>query len=282
MTNSKLKSVLITGCSQGGIGSSLALEFQKRGFHVFATARNVDKMAHLKDLANVTLLRVDVTETTLIKEAVDAVQKQTGGGLDFLVNNSGVVHVAPILDTDLQAAKDMFDVNVFGPLLMVQAFAPMLIASHGCIVNICSVSSYVYAPWMGLYGGSKAALEMMSETMRLELQPLGVRVLSIITGAVDTNIMNTVSPASIPDDSPYKVKSVEDALTKMVKATDGIKRTPADEFSKTVVSDVLHGATGRVWRGEKAGTVKFMAKFSPVSIIDRILCERAGMADLKV
>lgn len=82
------KTVLITGCSEGGIGDALAKSFYRQGLRVFATARNLAKIEHLKKLGLETL-SLDVTDPTSIKMAVDAVHSKTGGKLDFLVNNSG-------------------------------------------------------------------------------------------------------------------------------------------------------------------------------------------------
>lgn len=84
-----MKSVLITGCSAGGIGYSLVKSFQKRGYHVFASARTVSKMAGLSELSNVTLLELEVTSATNIKAAVAAVQ-ESGYEFSFLVNNAGL------------------------------------------------------------------------------------------------------------------------------------------------------------------------------------------------
>ena len=105
-------SVLITGCSAGGIGSALVDAFQKRNLHVFATARDLSKMSHLEKLPNVTLLALDVTAPSSIGAAVAAVKAQTDGILDFLVNNSGRSYVMPVLDTDIEEAKKMFNVNL--------------------------------------------------------------------------------------------------------------------------------------------------------------------------
>lgn len=90
MSNTSLsKSVLITGCSEGGIGDALAKEFHTKGLRVFATARNLKSIAHLKDVGMETL-PLDVTSSSSIAEAVKSVEAATGGSLDFLVNNSGV------------------------------------------------------------------------------------------------------------------------------------------------------------------------------------------------
>lgn len=82
------KTVLITGCSEGGIGDALAKSFHKRGFRVFASARNLAKVQHLKDMG-LDILQLDVTDKDSIRQAVLTVKAATGGHLDFLVNNSG-------------------------------------------------------------------------------------------------------------------------------------------------------------------------------------------------
>jgi 1-acylglycerone phosphate reductase len=84
-----MKSVLITGCSKGGIGDALAQEFHSKGLHVFATARDLSKVKHLKALG-LTTLKLDVTSAESIKNAVAEVEAVTGGKLDFLVNNAGM------------------------------------------------------------------------------------------------------------------------------------------------------------------------------------------------
>jgi len=92
------QSVLVTGCSEGGIGYALVLEFQRRGVHVFATARNLSKMSSLQGLPNVTLLSLDVTSSSSIAQAVEKVAAHQNGRLDYLINNSGSQYVMPILD----------------------------------------------------------------------------------------------------------------------------------------------------------------------------------------
>ncbi|TLD28204.1 hypothetical protein PspLS_03757 [Pyricularia sp. CBS 133598] len=270
------QSVLITGCSAGGIGSELALEFQRRGLRVFATARTLSKMDHLKDLPNVMLLCLDVTDQSTIDSAVAAVRDAGAGKIDYLINNSGVQHIAPVLETDLETTKSLFDVNVFGVMRVTQAFAPLVIAAAGCIVNLCSILGHMNMPWKGVYEASKAAVEMLSETLRLEMQPLGVRVVSLVTGAVGTNITAAASHSELRDGSPYKVKSVEDAIHKLTSGNDGIKRTPVDDFAKKVVEDILGGVSGRIWRGQMAG-VASIATMIPSSLLDSQLVANAGM-----
>jgi 1-acylglycerone phosphate reductase len=141
--------VLITGCSDGGIGSALALTFHQRNFHVFATARDTTKMSALKDLANVTLLILDITTQDTIQAAVDEVASKTGGTLNFLVNNAAHNHFMPILDEDIEKTKELFDTNVWGPLRVTQAFASLILKAKGAFVFMTSISGYGTTPWMG-------------------------------------------------------------------------------------------------------------------------------------
>lgn len=143
------KTVLITGCSEGGIGHALATEFQSRGLRVFATARTVSKMASLASLLSVTLLPLDVTSAESLAAAAAAVSEQTGGRLDYLVNNAGMQVVKPLLDFDLSQARTMYEANVFGAVAAVQAFAPLLLAAKGTVVNIASIAGLMYPPYMG-------------------------------------------------------------------------------------------------------------------------------------
>lgn len=161
------KTVLITGCSEGGIGFALAKEFQARGLHVFATARSPAKMAALEHLPNVTLLPLDVCSPASIAAAVAAVSAKTGGTLDFLVNNSGSQYVMPVLDVDLAQAKAMYEVNVWGVVAVTQAFAPLVIAARGSIANMASIAGLMYPPFMGK---SRAAAGSQTDTQTLTLR----------------------------------------------------------------------------------------------------------------
>lgn len=108
------KTVLITGCSDGGLGSALPVALQQRGLHVFATARDPStKMSDLSGLPKVTTLTLDVVKPTDIKAAVDIVTKQTGGTLDYLVSNAGRNHFMPILDEDLDAVRNLLEINLY-------------------------------------------------------------------------------------------------------------------------------------------------------------------------
>ena len=142
---------LITGCSQGGIGDALARQLASRGYHVFATVRNPSKAAHYAEAEEIEIVQLDVTSSTSIDTVVGHLRDRLAEGkLDVLVNNAGFGATGPLIEADLATAKQLYDVNVLGLLAMTQAFAPMLIASKGKLVNISSVGGILAMPWTGM------------------------------------------------------------------------------------------------------------------------------------
>lgn len=145
------KTVLVTGCSAGGIGAAVALLLAKRGHYIFATARSLSKIPpELSDLPNVTVLPLDVTSAPSINAAVDAVTAN-GRQLDVLLNNAGGGYSMPALDIDIEKAQQLYDINVWGVLRTVQAFANSLIKSKGRIVNLSTCGAVVNTPWTCMY-----------------------------------------------------------------------------------------------------------------------------------
>lgn len=142
------RTVLITGCSSGGIGAGLAEVFREKGYHVFPTARDPSKLPpSLAAAANVTLLTLDVLSAQSITAAVSAVSSRTGGRLDILVNNSGSNFFRPALDVSLEQGRNLFDLNFWAPLAMLQAFAPLLIEAQGCVINQSSAAGSIPMPF---------------------------------------------------------------------------------------------------------------------------------------
>ncbi|KAB8274791.1 hypothetical protein BDV30DRAFT_248340 [Aspergillus minisclerotigenes] len=256
-----LPSVLITGCSAGGIGSALAETFHERGLHVFATARSTSKMAHLEKLPNITLLELDVTDPKSIESAVEVVTAKTGGKLNYLINNSGQSLVLPALDTNVEDAKRLFDVNLWGVVAVTQAFSPLILATKGTIVNVASLAAFFRSPWLSFYNASKAAVDAYTHTIRQELAPFGVKVVTVTAGTVQTNIFRPVEEIPLPPDSIYKAASKQMVGIANGKLIQGAM-APA-EFAKRVADDVLGGATGVIWRGTMATIGRIMYTLLP-------------------
>jgi len=250
------KTVLITGCSKGGIGDALTKAFHKKGARVFATARNIAKVRHLKALG-IETLQLDVVDEASIKKAVESVRDATGGSLDILVNNSGAGYAVALLDADISEAKKLFDVNVFSVITVTQAFAPLLIQAKGTVVNIGSIAGLGPFYWQGYYNASKAAVNLLTDQLRLELAPLGVKVILVLTGAVKTKFFDNQPPVTVPADSFYAAGREE-----IIAAGRGDyfpTPMPVDEYAETVVRNALRTRpVTHQWAGSSVTPVWFL------------------------
>lgn len=254
------KSILITGCSKGGIGDALARDFKSRGLRVFAAGRNPAKLAHLHDLG-ITVLILDVTDSDSIASAAEAIRQATDGrGLDILVNNAGVNHHMPLADCTAEDIRRVFDTNVIGVFAVTQAFLPLLIEAKGTIANIGSVNEVFFPPFQASYNASKAAIAAFSDTIRTELLPFGVKVVHVKTGAVATNIFTSEhADDKMPSGSIYSpCRSNFDTRTFM----KGTKFATPEEYAKEVADDLMGKPGPVLWRGPMAGIARLLSYFA--------------------
>lgn len=179
---------LITGVSSG-LGLALADAALARGFTVAGTVRN-DAAAQVFEArapGRARAWRLDVTDERAVHDVVGQVEEALGG-IDVVVNNAGYGLIGGVEEASLAEIRAQFDVNVFGAVAVMQAALPYLRKRRrGRIVNITSVSGFVGWPSLGIYSGSKFALEGISETLALELEPLGVKVIMIEPGGLRTD-----------------------------------------------------------------------------------------------
>ncbi|KAH7129885.1 hypothetical protein B0J13DRAFT_133032 [Dactylonectria estremocensis] len=229
--------VLITGCSPGGIGHALALEFQRRGCHVIATVRNTSLIADM-EAPGVSVLELDVTKPASIEECREKVSAITGGRLDILVNNAGRTHTIPALDMDLDDVRATYEVNVFGPMSMAKSFAPLLIPARGLIINISSTSSVIPYLFGALYSSTKGAINTYSRALRMELRPFGVRVMVAMTGTVRSNIASRTH-RTLPADSLYM--PVNDMFERRLTFSQNASPMDAEGYARRLVTQALKG-----------------------------------------
>ncbi|KAF2865190.1 short-chain dehydrogenase/reductase [Massariosphaeria phaeospora] len=264
------KSVLITGCSAGGIGAGLADVFREKGYHVFATLRNPSKLpSTLSKASNVTPLTLDVLSPDSIANAVSDVTRHTGGRLDILINNSGQNLIRPALDVSLDEGRKLFDLNFWAPLAMIQAFAPLLIEARGCVVNQSSAAAYVPMAFSSIYNSSKAALAMGSEIWRREFEPLGVRTITLITTSVKTPAFERIEKPHIHDSSYYFV--IREYLERLADGRLQEGAPDARTYALKVLAEIERGATGEIWVGKDAGMNRFAVKWFPQMVFELIL-----------
>jgi NAD(P)-dependent dehydrogenase (short-subunit alcohol dehydrogenase family) len=177
-----VSAVLITGAA-GGIGRRAVARFAERGWTVFATDRSPADFG----LPNVHFVELDVTSDGSTLAARETVTRLLdGASLDVIVNNAGIGPMGPIAEPHDDAARLMFEVNVLGPMRVTRAFLPLLPKGGGRVVTTGSLAGVVTLPFLGAYCASKHAAEAVSDAMRLELRPLGIRVSLVQPAIVDT------------------------------------------------------------------------------------------------
>ncbi|RAK99590.1 SDR family oxidoreductase [Aspergillus ibericus CBS 121593] len=274
-----LQTILITGCSANGIGSALAEALANQGHHIFVTARSTSKIpSSLTTLSNVTTLPLDVTDAESIAAAVRAIE-QHGAGLDMLINNAGTGYTMPLLDVDLGQARQVYETNIWGPLGLTQALAPLLIARGGRVVNISSVGAAVPTPWIGIYSSSKSALTNLSETLRLELAPLGVSVATLMIGTVMTPFHANEPTFTLPPVSRYT--AITETISRWASGEASPKGCPAEDIVKLILPDVLgQSGHGMFWRGPNSAAIKFISQWMPQWLADRMMSMGQGLDEL--
>ncbi|HEX2637646.1 MAG TPA: SDR family oxidoreductase [Gemmatimonadales bacterium] len=183
--------VVITGTSSG-IGRASALLLARSGFQVFAGVRKPGDGDALRNDAgdpgdSVVPIILDVTDGASIAAAAAQVTRRLdGGSLRGVVNVAGIGMAGPIEYVTPDELRGMFEVDVFGQVAVIQAFLPLIRRSRGRIVNISSVGAHIAMPFGGVLGAAKSALGILSDALRLELRPFGIRVSTIEPGAINT------------------------------------------------------------------------------------------------
>ena len=177
------KVVLITGASSG-IGKSIAEFLHYKGFIIYGTSRNPDKIIN----SVFPLIELDVRNTESIHNAVKKII-ELYGAIDILINNAGVGITGPIEEIPSLEIKNNFETNFFGPIEVIKAVLPQMRAQRsGLIINITSIAGYMGLPYRGIYSASKGALELITESLSMEVKPFGINITNVAPGDYATNI----------------------------------------------------------------------------------------------
>ncbi|KAH6632415.1 hypothetical protein F5144DRAFT_573995 [Chaetomium tenue] len=281
------KTVLITGCTPGGIGHALCMEFHAKGVHVIATARNPAVLSEMAAIG-MTTLALDVTKEDSIKTCHDEVSKLTGGKLDILVNNAGRTHTHPATDLSIPDVRETFETNVFGVMAMCAAFSDLLITSHGLIINIASLAAITPYVFGSAYCATKGAVTAYSRTLRLELKPFGVRVMVAMTGTVRSQIASRVH-RTLPEGSIYE--RVRGLFERRLTFSQNNATVDTAEYARKLVGNalapewslVLRAWFGRAdwfWAGGWSMKVWFATWFGEW-LLDVVLYRMIGMKQLE-
>ncbi|KAJ4950204.1 hypothetical protein NE237_027036 [Protea cynaroides] len=231
--------VLITGCSEGGIGHALARAFASQKCQVVATSRCLSSMRDLQKDERFYIRELDVQSDENIRKVLKAVLDKFGR-IDIVVNNAGIQCVGPLAEIPLSSLHRTFDTNVYGPIRLVQAVVPHMASRRkGKIVNVGSVAALAPGPWAGVYTASKAALHALTDSLRLELRTFGIDVINVLPGAIKSNIGNSAvaSYNQMPEWKLYK--PFDKVIQARASLSQRLKATPADEFANKTVAVVL-------------------------------------------
>ncbi|MFN3626779.1 SDR family oxidoreductase [Parvibaculum sp.] len=280
-----MKSVVVTGVSTG-IGNAAARVLAKNSFRVFGSVRKeADAAALKKDLGeHFVPLVFDVTdEAGIARAAAEVREALKGEKLAGLVNNAGIAVSGPLIDLDADEFRKQMEVNVTGPFLVTQAFAPLLGTDRalkgepGRIVNISSVAGIRAMPFLGPYAASKFALEGFSEALRRELMMFGIDVVVIGPGPVKTAIWDKAEEIDISRyaNSPYRPILENFQKVFIGQGRDGL---PAEKLGELILK-ALTTPNPKVRYSAVKGRLaeKLVMNFASKRTLDKMIANMLGL-----
>ncbi len=250
------RSILITGASTG-IGKACALYLDSIGFNVFAGVRRESDGNDLKENSSgrLTPVLIDVTDSESIDSAVKFVSdKVDDAGLTALVNNAGIVTASGLLEfLPIAEIRKLLEVNLIGNIAVTQAFLPLIRKGHGRIINMGSISGIMPQPYLAPYSASKAALEAITVSLKLELKPWRIPVSIIEPGIVYTPMWDKAETVAVhtaknsPQEAIDLYGSTINAIVAILQNKKRIKM-----FAVSI--DVVAKTVARVLTAKRPGT----------------------------
>ncbi len=278
MNNNTTKTIVITGCSSG-FGRLTALQLARQGWHVFGTVRKEDDKESLTNALedvykeHMTPVVCDITNAEQVASLAQMVATATPR-LDALLNNAGTAFAAPLELISLEDLTAQFEVNVIAQLRVTQALLPLLKSAKGTIINVSSISGKVSTPVIGAYSASKFAIEAISDTLRLELAPFGVRVVIIEPSSSPTNIWQTSMKRSLEKLEPHRVGEYAKLLTTFEKLANALSKRgfPPQRFVDTVVRILANPKPRIRYVVPSSASIEVtLRRFLPDAVFDAIL-----------
>jgi short-subunit dehydrogenase len=276
----KQKVVLVTGCSSG-IGACVAGGLREKGYRVLATAR---KEADLERLAvtGVEAIRLDLTDSSSVREAADAALEQSDGRVYGLFNNAGFGQPGAVEDVSRQALRDQFETNLFGTHELTCRIIPAMRArGEGRIIQNSSILGLVAMPFRGAYNASKFALEGLSDTLRQELTGSGIYVSIIEPGPVLSRFRVNALAAFRRHVDPQASAHCETYAVLQARLEKEGPTAPFTLPPEAVLKKVIHALEARRPRARYPVTVpahvfSWLRRFLPVSWLDALLAKETG------
>jgi NAD(P)-dependent dehydrogenase (short-subunit alcohol dehydrogenase family) len=272
------QAILITGAS-AGIGMAVTRALLERGVTVYAGVRG-RAPAQLAGAVPVTL---DVTSADSVSAAAKQIADRQGGrGLQAVINNAGLIVQGPLELLPESELHHQFDVNVYGPVRVMQAFLPQLRLGKGRIVNISAPTAMIAVPFASPISASKAALASLSDAARLELAQWGIRVVQVIPGGTATEIFAKAEQAAadvLAATDPARVALYQSALAAVATAAAKQRLDPVETAVRAVVKAALSPRPKNRYVAGNARVFAILARL-PVGARDRLLARTLGLAKL--
>jgi NAD(P)-dependent dehydrogenase (short-subunit alcohol dehydrogenase family) len=232
------KTWLITGCSSG-FGRAIAESAVAAGQRVIATARDVRSIADLEREGSCHVMTLDITEASEIPKVI-AEAAQQWGSLDVLVNNAGYGLIGAVEECGDEQIRRNFETNFFGPLNVIRAALPILRAQKsGHIVNISAAAAIANYAGFGIYGGAKAALDLMSESLRAELTPLGIKITVVQPGPFRTEFIARGLEKAAAQVEDYNASSGR--FARLLESMNGKQPGDPARAAEAIVKMILDG-----------------------------------------
>lgn len=271
------KTALVTGANSG-IGRALTLEFQHRGYKVYATDLAFSpetKAAFAEKNQSVICLEMDVTSNEAVTKVRDYVAEDNNGKLDFLYCNAGRVEVGLAVDLQDHQIESLYGLNLFGNMRVVREFTTLIVNTQGTIAFSGSVTKGMPLHSNSLYTSSKAALDQYAAVLQCEMRNYGVKVINVVGGYIKTDIFASgvakVRPGSVFDfpefNEQYEKRGerIADTTTDSMLPSTFAKRV-LDKIEKADLNTV------RVYEGTKASTLDLIQKVVPYkTLFDKML-----------
>ncbi|MCG6898710.1 MAG: SDR family oxidoreductase [Gammaproteobacteria bacterium] len=233
------KTILITGCSSG-IGLCVAQGLKTRGYRVFATARKEGDVQRLRD-SGFESLRLDLTDSVSIANAVDAVLAHTRGTLDALFNNGAYGQPGAVEDLSREVLRAQFETNLFGWHELSNRVLPVMRRQgHGRIIQNSSVLGFVALRYRGAYNASKYALEGLTDTLRLELKGTDIHVSLVEPGPVTSRFRENAFRAYLENIDPNRSVHRESYLAMEARLKTKGPAVPFTLPPEAVLRKVVH------------------------------------------
>lgn len=232
------KVAVVTG-SSSGIGYETALALAREGYYTYATMRDMQKGSKIREAAKkenlkLEVMPLDVDKDEDVRNCISRIVNERKR-IDVLVNNAGYFLVGCLEDISIAEIKAQFETNFFGIVRAIQLVLPTMRAQKsGIIVNISSVAGRIGFPVTPAYISSKFALEGLSESMRYELAPFGIKTIIIEPGVVKTNLFSSLKRSAKPD-SIYK--NITDKVLQGLSMMCEMGTAP-QEVARTIVSAI--------------------------------------------